>query len=111
MIPTLILGVIVLSLLHVLAQPIAATAGGPWLPRSGPDPDGPHRGGPFADLHAASLALEQRGCLVAPIAQLHLVHGLDAAAIAARMRIDLATVERCLWVVRQQPSRRGTGTN
>jgi hypothetical protein len=27
------------------------------------------------------------------------------------MQIDPATVERCLWVVRQQPSRRDTGTN
>jgi DNA-directed RNA polymerase specialized sigma24 family protein len=102
MIPILILGVIVLTLLHVLAQPIDATADGPHVE---------HPGGPFADLRAVTMALEQRGSLVARVARLHFVHGLDTASIAARMQIDPATVERCLWVVRQQPSRRDTGTN
>ena len=43
---------------------------------------------------------------IARVARLHFVHGLGIAEIAARMRIDPVTVDRCLWVVRQRPSSR-----
>ncbi|HEX5052522.1 MAG TPA: hypothetical protein VFZ65_12165 [Planctomycetota bacterium] len=65
------------------------------------------RCGPFADFRAALLALEQRGELVAKVATLRWVGGLEPEQIAARMQINLATVERCLEVAEQPPSPRG----
>jgi len=103
MMPILILVVIALTLLHVLAQPIAPNTDGQC---SEPAGAAGHRSGPFADLRAASLALEQRDSLVARVVRLYYVHGLDTAAIAARMQIDPASVERCLWIARQPPRRR-----